>query len=210
MRGAEGRGHWGAGTGGAADGWDFWIDRGGTFTDIVARDPDGRLRRAKLLSENPGRYADAALHGIRLPGAWRGGADSGRLVASVKMGTTVATNALLERKGEPVVLVTTQGLGQQLRLGYQNRPRLFDRRIVLPEMLYSRVVEARERVRADGTVELPLDEGHLAAALAEARAAGLTPAPSSSCTATGTRRTRRARRSSPRRRASGRCRSATG
>ena len=89
------------------------------------------------------------------------------------MGTTVATNALLERKGEPVVLVTTQGLGQQLRLGYQNRPRLFDRRIVLPEMLYARVIEARERVRADGTVEVPLDEGHLAAALGEARAAGL-------------------------------------
>ena len=94
-------------------------------------------------------------------------------VASVKMGTTVATNALLERKGEPLVLVTTQGLGQQLRIGYQNRPRLFDRRIVLPEMLYSRVIEARERVRADGTVEAPLDEGHLAAALGEARAAGL-------------------------------------
>ena len=89
------------------------------------------------------------------------------------MGTTVATNALLERKGEPLVLVTTQGLGQQLRLGYQNRPRLFDRRIVLPEMLYARVIEARERVRADGTVEAPLDEAHLAAALAEARAAGL-------------------------------------
>ena len=88
------------------------------------------------------------------------------------MGTTVATNALLERKGEPVVLVTTQGLGAQLRLGYQNRPRLFDRRIVLPEMLYGRVIEARERVRADGTVEVPLDEAALAAALGEARAAG--------------------------------------
>ena len=89
------------------------------------------------------------------------------------MGTTVATNALLERKGEPVVLVTTQGLGEQLRLAYQHRPRLFDRHIVLPEMLYASVIEARERVRADGTVEVPLDAAHLAAALAEARAAGL-------------------------------------
>jgi 5-oxoprolinase (ATP-hydrolysing) len=155
--------------------WDFWIDRGGTFTDIVARDPEGALHRAKLLSENPEQYADAALHGIRrflglaaeelIPAA---------AVRSVKMGTTVATNALLERKGEPVMLVTTQGLGEQLRLAYQHRPRLFDRHIVLPEMLYARVIEARERVRADGTVEVPLDEAHLATALAEARGAGLT------------------------------------
>ena len=192
-------------------GWDFWIDRGGTFTDIVARDPEGRLHRAKLLSENPGQYADAALHGIR--GFLGLAADApipAARVASVKMGTTVATNALLERKGEPVVLVTTRGLGQQLRLAYQNRPRLFDRHIVLPEMLYARVIEARERVRADGTVEVPLDAAHLAAELAEARAAGSTPAPSSSCTATATRRTRRGRRSWPRRRASRRSRSATG
>ena len=154
-------------------GWDFWIDRGGTFTDIVARDPEGRLRRAKLLSENPGQYADAALHGIRgfLGLAPEAPIPAGR-VASVRMGTTVATNALLERKGEPVVLVTTRGLGQQLRLGYQARPRLFDRHIVLPEMLHSRVIEAEERVRADGTVERPLDEAHLAGALAEARAEG--------------------------------------
>ena len=154
--------------------WDFWIDRGGTFTDIVARDPEGRLHRVKLLSEAPERYADAALHGIRgLLGLAADAPIPARRVASVKMGTTVATNALLERKGEPLVLVTTQGLGQQLRIGYQNRPRLFDRRIVLPEMLYSRVIEARERVRSDGTVEAPLDEGHLAAALGEARTAGL-------------------------------------
>jgi len=154
--------------------WDFWIDRGGTFTDIVARDPEGRLRREKLLSEAPERYADAALHGIRgLLGLAADAPIPAERVASVKMGTTVATNALLERKGEPLVLVTTQGLGQQLRLGYQNRPRLFDRQIVLPEMLYARVIEATERVRADGTVELPLDEAHLAAALGEARAAGL-------------------------------------
>ncbi len=154
-------------------GWDFWIDRGGTFTDIVARDPEGRLHRRKLLSENPEQYRDAALHGIR--GFLGLGAEeaipAGR-VASVKMGTTVATNALLERKGEPVVLVTTQGLGQQLRLAYQNRPRLFDRQIVLPEMLYGRVIEARERVRADGTVEVPLDGAALAGELKAARAEG--------------------------------------
>ncbi len=154
--------------------WDFWIDRGGTFTDIVARDPEGRLHRRKLLSENPGQYADAALHGIRgFLGLAAEAAIPAARVASVKMGTTVATNALLERKGEPVVLVTTRGLGQQLRLGTQNRPRLFDRHIVLPEMLYSRVVEADERVRADGTVERVLDEGRLAAGLAAARAAGI-------------------------------------
>ncbi len=155
--------------------WDFWIDRGGTFTDIVARDPEGQLHRAKLLSENPEQYADAALHGIR--GFLGLGTDEripATCIASVKMGTTVATNALLERKGEPVVLVTTQGLGQQLRLAYQNRPRLFDRQIVLPEMLYSRVIEAAERVRADGTVDVPLDEAALAADLAEARAAGIS------------------------------------
>jgi 5-oxoprolinase (ATP-hydrolysing) len=155
-------------------GWDFWIDRGGTFTDIVARDPDGRLARAKLLSENPEQYADAALHGIRrFLGLGPEAPIPADRVASVKMGTTVATNALLERKGEPLVLVTTQGLGEQLRLAYQNRPRLFDRQIILPTMLYAEVIEARERVRADGTVEQPLDEAHLAAALAAARGAGL-------------------------------------
>ncbi len=159
----------------SADAWDFWIDRGGTFTDIVARDPEGALHRAKLLSENPEQYPDAALHGIRrflglgpeepIPAA---------RVASVKMGTTVATNALLERKGEPLVLVTTEGFAEHLRLAYQNRPRLFDRHIILPEMLYARVIEARERVRADGTVELPLDEDHLRTELETARATGLT------------------------------------
>ncbi|HVL21000.1 MAG TPA: hydantoinase B/oxoprolinase family protein [Amaricoccus sp.] len=153
--------------------WDFWIDRGGTFTDIVARDPEGRLHRAKLLSENPGQYEDAAVHGIRrFLGLAADAPIPAARVASVRMGTTVATNALLERRGEPVVLVTTQGLGDQLRLAYQNRPRLFDRHIVLPEMLHSRTIEARERVRVDGTVEVPLDEAHLAAELAEARAAG--------------------------------------
>jgi 5-oxoprolinase (ATP-hydrolysing) len=157
------------------DAWDFWIDRGGTFTDIVARDPDGDLHRAKLLSENPEQYEDSALHGIRgfLGLSAEAKIPAGR-VASVKMGTTVATNALLERKGEPVVLVTTHGLGAQLRLGYQNRPRLFDRKIVLPEMLHSEVIEAKERLRADGTVEVPLDEEDLAHALAAARGRGIT------------------------------------
>lgn len=155
-------------------GWDFWIDRGGTFTDIVARDPDGALRRAKLLSENPGQYADAALHGIRgFLGLGPGAPIPAARIASVKMGTTVATNALLERKGEPLVLVTTRGLGDQLRLAYQNRPRLFDRHIVLPDLLHAQVIEADERLRADGTVERPLDEARLAAGLAAARAEGL-------------------------------------
>ena len=153
--------------------WDFWIDRGGTFTDIVARDPEGRLRRAKLLSENPDQYLDAAVHGIRrFLGLGTEAPIPSERIGSVRMGTTVATNALLEREGEPVVLVTTQGLGDQLRLAYQNRPRLFDRHIVLPEMLHTRTIEARERVRVDGTVEVPLDEAHLASALAAARAAG--------------------------------------
>jgi len=155
--------------------WDFWVDRGGTFTDIVARDPEGQLHTAKLLSENPEIYADAALHGIRqfLSLAPDAPIPANR-VASVKMGTTVATNALLERKGEPLVLITTRGLGQQLRLAYQNRPNLFDRHIILPEMLYSTVIEADERVRADGHVERALDGDDLAAQLTAARATGLS------------------------------------
>ncbi len=156
------------------DAWDFWIDRGGTFTDIVARDPSGTLRTAKLLSENPGLYDDAALHGIRGFLGLRDGAPIPcARVASVKMGTTVATNALLERKGEPTLLVITRGLADQLRLAYQHRPRLFDRQIILPRMLYDRVIEADERVRADGAIERPLDGVRLAADLAAARAAGL-------------------------------------
>lgn len=154
--------------------WDFWIDRGGTFTDIVARDPDGALHTAKLLSENPEIYADAALHGIR-QFLTLGPHDSIPLsqVGAIKMGTTVATNALLERKGEPVVLATTRGLGEQLRLAYQHRPRLFDRQIVLPQMLYERVIEANERVRADGAIEQPLDELTLRNALEQAHNDGL-------------------------------------
>ncbi|MGR3723084.1 hydantoinase B/oxoprolinase family protein [Abyssibius alkaniclasticus] len=154
--------------------WDFWIDRGGTFTDIVARDREGALHTAKLLSENPELYVDAALHGIRrFLGLNPDAPIPAARVNSVKMGTTVATNALLERKGEPLVLIATRGLGQQLRLAYQNRPNLFDRHIILPEMLYSRVIEADERLRADGTVERPLDEDDLKAQLKAARSAGL-------------------------------------
>ncbi|HEX6074622.1 MAG TPA: hydantoinase B/oxoprolinase family protein [Micromonosporaceae bacterium] len=130
--------------------WQFWIDRGGTFTDIVARTPDGRLVTHKLLSENPARYRDAAVAGIR---ALLDGAPTGPdQIEAVRMGTTVATNALLERKGERTVLVITKGFGDALRIGYQNRPRIFDRHIVLPHMLYERVIEVDERTTADGTV----------------------------------------------------------
>ena len=142
--------------------WQFWIDRGGTFTDIVGRRPDGTLITHKLLSENPEQYRDAAVAGIRhLLGLHAGMAVTPEQVACVKMGTTVATNALLERKGEPTLLVTTRGFRDALRIAYQNRPRIFDRNIVLPELLYSAVVEARERCGAHGDVIEALDEAHL-------------------------------------------------
>ncbi|HMN22374.1 MAG TPA: hydantoinase B/oxoprolinase family protein [Ottowia sp.] len=154
--------------------WQFWIDRGGTFTDIVARRPDGSLATLKLLSENPEQYPDAAVAGMRqLLGLDPEAPITPALVAGVRMGTTVATNALLERKGEPTLLVTTHGFRDALRIAYQNRPRLFDRHIVLPEMLYSAVVEADERVDADGSVVRPLDEAALEAALRAQHAAGL-------------------------------------
>ncbi|MFI6289693.1 hydantoinase B/oxoprolinase family protein [Streptomyces sp. NPDC051018] len=138
--------------------WEFWIDRGGTFTDIVGRRPDGRLVTRKLLSHDPERYRDAAVAGIRLLlGLGPGEPVPAERVASVKMGTTVATNALLERRGEPTVLVITEGFGDALRIAYQNRPEIFDRRIVLPEAVYERVVEVPERVDARGTVVRPLD-----------------------------------------------------
>src|SRR5205823_8218679 len=131
--------------------WEFWIDRGGTFTDIVARTPDGRLVAHKLLSDNPRAYRDAAVAGIRqVLGLGPGDPVPAERIASVRLGTTVATNALLERKGEPTVLVITEGFGDALRIAYQNRPRIFDRRIVLPGMLYERVIEAGERVTAQG------------------------------------------------------------
>lgn len=154
--------------------WQFWIDRGGTFTDIVGKRPDGSLVTHKLLSENPERYDDAAVAGMRaLLGLAPGEPIMAERVDCVKMGTTVATNALLERKGAPTLLVTTQGFRDALRIAYQNRPRLFDRRIVLPELLYSAVVEADERVAADGTVLQPLDEAALRAQLQQAFDSGL-------------------------------------
>ncbi len=133
--------------------WQFWIDRGGTFTDVVALRPDRSLRTAKMLSENPGQYKDAAVAGIRkLLGLSAGDPVPADKIEAVKMGTTVATNALLERKGEPTLLVTTRGFRDALRIAYQNRPRLFDRNIVLPELLYSEVIEIDERIAADGSV----------------------------------------------------------
>jgi 5-oxoprolinase (ATP-hydrolysing) len=148
--------------------WSFAIDRGGTFTDLVARSSDGRLRVEKLLSENPGQYDDAALEAIR-----RVLADEGGTVAEVRMGTTVATNALLERKGERVALAITRGFGDALRIGYQARPEIFARHIVLPSMLYERVVEVDERVDVDGDVLVPLDEDRAREALTEVRADGI-------------------------------------
>ncbi|OZB68953.1 MAG: 5-oxoprolinase, partial [Thiomonas sp. 14-64-326] len=159
------------------DRWQFWIDRGGTFTDIVARRSDGALVAHKLLSENPEQYRDAAVAGMRqLLGLQQGALITPGQVESVRMGTTVATNALLERKGEPLVLVTTRGFRDALRIAYQNRPRLFDRRIVLPELLYSRVIEAQERVGADGAVLQPLDAEALRRDLQDAFDAGLRAA----------------------------------
>ena len=138
--------------------WDFWIDRGGTFTDIVARTPDGTILAHKLLSENPEVYRDAAIEGIRhLMEVPSGKPIPSEAIAAVKMGTTVATNALLERTGDRTLLVTTGGFRDALEIGYQARPRLFDRHIVKPELLYQRVIEAHERVTADGEVLIPLD-----------------------------------------------------
>ncbi|RJP68842.1 MAG: 5-oxoprolinase [Comamonadaceae bacterium] len=154
--------------------WQFWIDRGGTFTDIVAKRPDGSLITHKLLSENPEQYRDAAVAGIRhLLGLKTGEPVTPAQVECVKMGTTVATNALLERKGEPTLLVTTRGFRDALRIAYQNRPRLFDRRIVLPELLYSEVIEAQERLSAHGDVLQPLNEAALRTQLLAAHGCGL-------------------------------------
>jgi len=154
--------------------WQFCIDRGGTFTDIVARAPDGRLLTHKLLSDNPEAYADAAIAGIadllKVP---RGRSLPTELIGSVKMGTTVATNALLERKGDPVLLLVSQGFRDALEIGYQARPKIFARRIEKPSMLYARVTEVPERVRADGAIETPLDLDATREALDTAREAGL-------------------------------------
>ena len=146
------------GNGAMKSGWQFWIDRGGTFTDVVAKKPDGELITHKLLSENPEAYRDAAVQGIRdLLGIAKDAPIPAGQIEAVKMGTTVATNALLERKGDRTLLVTTDGFRDQLRIGYQARPDLFAREIVLPEMLYENVVEIPERVLADGTIETPLN-----------------------------------------------------
>jgi 5-oxoprolinase (ATP-hydrolysing) len=154
--------------------WQFWIDRGGTFTDVVGRRPDGTLATLKLLSENPERYRDAAVEGIRrLLGLQDGAPITPRDVECVKMGTTVATNALLERKGDRTLLVTTRGFRDALRIAYQARPKLFERRIVLPELLYERVIEAQERVGAHGELLQPLDEMHLRERLWAAHDAGI-------------------------------------
>ncbi len=158
----------------AERGWQFWIDRGGTFTDIVARRPDGTLTTLKLLSENPERYRDAAVHGIReLLGLAPGAPVPPATIDAVKMGTTVATNALLERKGERTALVITRGFGDALRIAYQNRPKLFVRRIELPTLLYERVIEADERIGARGELVHPLDLAAARRDLEAARADGI-------------------------------------
>lgn len=154
--------------------WDFWIDRGGTFTDIIGRDPEGGLHPLKLLSENPEAYRDAAIEGIRqLLGVASDRPVPSGLIGDIKMGTTVATNALLERKGDRVLLLVTKGFRDALRIAYQARPDIFAKEIVLPEQLYERVVEVEERVRVDGTVETAFDPETIRAALADARADGI-------------------------------------
>ncbi len=154
--------------------WEFWIDRGGTFTDVIGRRPDGTLVAHKLLSENPEAYRDAAVQGIRnLLGLKAGRADPVRAGRAVKMGTTVATNALLERKGVRTLLLTTKGFRDALKIGYQARPKIFAKHIVKPEMLFEQVVEVDERVRADGTVEREPDLAAVEAELARAKAEGI-------------------------------------
>ena len=154
--------------------WDFWIDRGGTFTDVVGRRPDGSLIAHKLLSENPEAYADAAVQGIRnLLGLKPDEAIPAGHVGAVKMGTTVATNALLERKGERTALLVTTGFRDALKIGYQARPKIFARHIIKPDTLYERVVEVDERVRADGTVEREPDIAAVRADLNAVKADGI-------------------------------------
>ena len=146
--------------------WDFWIDRGGTFTDVIGRDPSGKLHARKLLSENPGAYRDAAVQGIRDHlGLAKGAPIPADAIGEVRMGTTVATNALLERKGDRTLLVTTKGFRDALRIGYQARPDIFAKQIIKPEQLYEDVLEVEERVLADGAVERALEEAPLRAAL---------------------------------------------
>ena len=156
--------------------WDFWIDRGGTFTDVIGRAPDGALHPLKLLSENAEAYEDAAIEGIRqlLDAPDTAAIDPAR-IGTVRMGTTVATNGLLERKGDRTALLITRGFRDALRLGYQARPDIFAKEIILPEMLYERVIEVGERLHADGTVETPLDPQRLDADLKALRRTASTP-----------------------------------
>src|SRR6201995_2416832 len=150
--------------------WQFWIDRGGTFTDIVARDPDGRLSTHKLLSENPTRYRDAAIAGIKtVLGLSLDAPIPAGVVEAVKMGTTVATNALLERKGERTLLVVNRGFADALRIGNHARPRLFDLATTLPSMLYEEAAEIAGRVGVDGSAIEMLDEAGARRAFAAAR-----------------------------------------
>src|SRR5690606_37173870 len=154
--------------------WDFWIDRGGTFTDVIGRDPEGRLHARKLLSDNPEAYPDAAIQGIRdLLGVAAGEPIPAARIREVKMGTTMATNGLLERRGDRVLLLVTRGFRDALRFAYQARPDIFAKRIVLPEQLYERVVEIDERVRADGTIELAPDAEKIRPHLEAARRDGI-------------------------------------
>ena len=152
--------------------WQFWIDRGGTFTDVVAKRPDGTLVTHKLLSENPGRYSDAAMAGIREILGISANEPLPDSVAAIKMGTTVATNALLERKGERTLLVTTKGFKDALRIAYQNRPKIFARAIRLPELLHAEVIEVAERMTAEGETLIPLDAEAAKKEMARAYAAG--------------------------------------
>jgi len=154
--------------------WQFWIDRGGTFTDVVARAPDGRVLTHKLLSENPRQYQDAAIQGIReLLGIGPEQPLPAAQIGAVKMGTTVATNALLERQGDPTLLVTTRGFGDALRIGYQTRPDLFTLDIELPEMLYREVLEVDQRIDAQGEQIVPLDREQARRGLQDAFGRGL-------------------------------------
>jgi len=153
--------------------WDFWIDRGGTFTDVIGRSPDGRLDVRKMLSENSGAYTDAAVAGIRaILGIAQGEPVPKGRIGFVKMGTTVATNALLERKGEKTLLLTTAGFCDALEIGNQARPDIFAKRIVKPEQLYAGVMEVAERVRADGSIEQALDAEEVRRQIAQAKRDG--------------------------------------
>src|ERR1700704_5798302 len=155
-------------------GWELWMERGGTFTDVIGRRPDGTLVAHKLLSENPEAYRDAAVQGIRdLIGLPPGEPIAAGLIGAVKMGTTVATNALLERKGDRTLLLITKGFRDALKIGYQARPKIFAKHIIKPDMLYERVAEVDERVRADGTVERAPDLAAVRRDLEAAKADGI-------------------------------------